>query len=92
MRCARESFGNLVSFYPVEGGLFLWCRLPEQINMLEFCKKGIENGVAVVPGTAFLANEEAMTQCFRVNFSTPSEEQIKTGFATLGNLVKEMLQ
>ena len=92
MRCARKSFGNLVSFYPVEGGLFLWCRLPEQINMLEFCKKGIENGVAVVPGTAFLANEEAMTQCFRVNFSTPSEEQIKTGFATLGNLVKEMLQ
>lgn len=89
MACAKENFGDTVPFYPVEGGLFLWCRLPKGMDMLKFCKDGIENGVAVVPGTAFLADESGCSSSFRINYSTPSVEQIQKGFAVLGKLIHQ---
>lgn len=75
-----------------EGGLFLWCTLPQQVDMLEFCRKAVEQKVAVVPGNAFNAREEDPSSSFRVNFSTPTDPQIVEGAAILGKLSYEMLE
>lgn len=76
-----------VEFYDIDGGLFVWCRLPKGVNMNDFCMKALENKVAVVPGTAFLVDESKATDWFRINFSTPSEEQIVDGIKILGNIL-----
>ena len=76
-----------VEYYKVEGGLFVWCRLPEDVDMLDFTLKALEKKVAVVPGTAFLVDEEKKTNWFRINFSTPSDEQIERGIEILGSLL-----
>ena len=65
----------------------MWCELPENVDMLEFVKECIANKVALVPGTAFMINDEH-TNCFRMNFSTPSDEKIVEGMKILGK-VKE---
>ncbi len=80
-----------VEYYPVEGGLFLWCTLPGGIDMTDFCMKGLEKKVAVVPGSAFLADTNDTTNRFRINFSTPSDEQIVEGVKILGDLLGELL-
>ena len=80
-----------ITYHKAEGGLFIWCTLPENIDMLDFCKKSAEKKVCVVPGNAFLVNESAPFQSFRINFSTPTEEQIQKGIAILGETAKEML-
>ena len=74
-----------------EGGLFIWCTLPDSILMNDFVKRAIERKVAVVPGTAFNCDTEAPSQSFRLNYSTPSDEDIRRGIEILGNLAKEML-
>ena len=79
-----------ITYHKAEGGLFIWCTLPENINMLDFCKKSAEKKVCVVPGNAFLVDESAPCQSFRINFSTPTEEQIQKGIAILGETVKQM--
>lgn len=77
-----------ITYYPVEGGLFLWCALPEGIDMTEFCKKAIKDyKVAVVPGTTFLPDEDAYTNCFRINFSTPSDEALTLGIKKLSEMM-----
>ena len=76
-----------VEYFKVEGGLFVWCKLPDGVDMLDFTMKALENKVAVVPGTAFLVDEEKKTNWFRINFSTPSDEQIKKGIEILGSLL-----
>ena len=73
-----------------QGGLFIWGTLPEGSDMLDFCKKAIERKVAVVPGTAFLTDENAKTTSFRMNFSTPTDEQLTEGCKILGQLTKEL--
>ena len=79
--------GDFVKYVRPEGGLFVWCELPENVNMLEFVTDCIANKVAVVPGAAFMINDEE-TNCFRMNFSTPSDEKIVEGMRILGK-VKE---
>ncbi len=80
-----------ITFTEPEGGLFLWGTLPENVNMMEFCKRAVENKVAVVPGSAFLPSEDYKTQSFRLNFSTPTDEQIIKGIEILGELTYEMM-
>lgn len=82
-----SELGDFVKYVRPEGGLFVWCELPENVNMLEFVKDCIANKVAVVPGTAFMINDEE-TNCFRMNFSTPSDEKIVEGMKILSK-VKE---
>ncbi len=82
-----SELSDFVKYVRPEGGLFVWCELPQNVNMLEFVKDCIANKVAVVPGTAFMINDEE-TNCFRMNFSTPSDEKIVEGMKLLGK-VKE---
>lgn len=80
-----------VSFTRPEGGLFLWCTLPCEIDASLFVKKAVEKNVFVVPGTAFNCDDTAPSQSFRLNYSMPTDEQIVTGIQILSDLVKEMM-
>ena len=79
-----------VSYNKVQGGLFIWAELPEKFNMLDVVKKAVEHKVAVVPGTAFLNDESAKTNSFRLNFSTPTDEQIVKGIDILASVLNSM--
>lgn len=80
-----------VTYTKVEGGLFTWCRLPDGVDMLNFCKAAIDKGVAVVPGNAFGMSENESSQCFRLNYSTPTDEQIVKGMQLLGETLKSII-
>ncbi len=80
-----------VAFTRPEGGLFIWCTLPEHVDAPAFISRAVEQKVAVVPGTAFNCDTEAPSQSFRLNYSMPSDEQIVEGIKILGELARQML-
>lgn len=84
-----SELGDFVEYVRPEGGLFIWCKLPDDVDMLEFVGRAVERKVAVVPGNAFLMNDTDKTQYIRLNFSTPSDEGIIKGIKALGELAKE---
>lgn len=87
----EKEFAPCVSHTKPEGGLFLWCTLPEQVDMMQFCKDAVTKKVAVVPGSAFLPHEETMvSHSFRLNFSMPSDEEIITGIKALGEMTHSL--
>ena len=88
----EKNMPECVKFTRPEGGLFIWCTLPDSIDLGEFVKAAIANKVAVVPGTAFNCDTEASSHSFRLNYSTPSDEQIVTGIKLLGDTVKQFLK
>lgn len=67
-----------------EGGLFVWCTMPDDIPMETFVRSALERGVAVVPGATFNCDTEAPSHSFRLNYSTPTDEQIVEGCRRLG--------
>ncbi len=84
---ALDEYCPKLSYVRPEGGMFVWCKLPDGINMMDFCRKAAENKVAVVPGIAFLPDETADTQYIRLNFSTPTDEDMVKGIKILGELL-----
>ncbi len=80
-----------VAYTRPEGGLFLWCTLPDGRDAAPFVQKFLENKVAVVPGSAFMCVENAPSDSFRLNYSMPSDEDIDRGVAILGKVLRENL-
>jgi len=93
MECLdREAVPSGISYLPIDGGMFLWCTLPEGADMLDYCDRlAAEAHVAVVPGSAFAADEGAPCRSFRVNFSTPADEDIVRGCEQLGAFTRTYL-
>lgn len=89
LNCLKYKMPASIKFTEPDGGLFIWGTLPEG-DMNYFCKKAVENKVAVVPGNAFLVDEKQPTLSFRLNYSTPSNEQIERGTDILSAVAKTM--
>ena len=79
-----------VTFTRPEGGLFIWGVVKNCEDASFVVKKAIEKKVAVVPGTAFNCDTEAPSPAFRLNYSTPSDEQIVEGIKRLGEVFAEL--
>ena len=79
-----------VSFTRPEGGLFIWGTVKDCDDASSIVKLAIEKKVAVVPGTAFNCDTEALSGSFRLNYSTPSDEQIVEGVKRLGEVFKSL--
>lgn len=81
---------SCVKYTRPEGGLFLWCTLPNGADSSEFVRRALARKVAVVPGTAFNCDTEAPSDSFRLNYSTPSDEDIVRGIGVLSEIAREM--
>ncbi len=73
-----------------QGGLFVWVTAPEGVDMGAFVKRCLAAGVAVVPGATFNADAaDTASRSVRLNYSTPSDEEIVKGCAALGRAARE---
>ena len=80
-----------VTWTKPDGGLFLWCTLPEGYDSQVLSDIALEKGVAFVPGRDFMVDNNAPCSAFRLNFSTPSYENMEKGVIRLSEAVKEYL-
>ena len=87
----RKRFPESVKYTVPQGGLFLWCTLPEGADMIQFVQFAKSKGVAIVPGSAFNVDESAPSRCFRLNYSTPTDEKLVAGTRILGEALHEFL-
>jgi 2-aminoadipate transaminase len=74
-----------------EGGLFLWVRLPEALDAGALLRTAVEQeGVMYVPGQAFHCDGSGRNT-LRLNFSYPSEVEIREGITRLARMVRRSL-
>lgn len=88
----EDGFSKKISYIKPEGGLFIWCTLPEGCDMNAFCKQAVRDyKIAVVPGNSFSIDENEVSRSFRLNYSTPTNEQIEKGMEILSEMTKKLL-
>ena len=85
----KNNFSPKVSYTLPDGGMFIWVTLPSNVDMINFVKEAIQKKVAVVPGNVFYVEDDKLCNSFRMNFSTPSDEDILRGCNILGKLTKK---
>jgi 2-aminoadipate transaminase len=92
IRMIEDHFPSGVSFTRPEGGLFLWMTLPDGVSATALFERGLENGVVVVPGTAFYAGGGGGDNAVRLNFSGVDEDEINMGMRVLAGVVGQMME
>ena len=90
LECLDREMPPQITYTRPEGGLFIWCTLPEGYDSADFAKFAVAKKVAVVPGSAFNCDTEAPSNSFRLNYSTPTDEQIVKGIDILGGLTYKL--
>lgn len=69
--------------------MFIWVKLPQNVDAQELLAKAIDRHVAFVPGAPFYVNDDFQRNTMRLSFVTVSEERIRQGIAILGQLIRE---
>lgn len=96
-RCAvmldalKEHFPPSVTWNAPQGGMFIWVKLPEDVDSFALLDQAIAQNVAFVPGGPFFANEP-QNNTLRLSFVTVPPEKIRRGIAILGTLLKQGAQ
>ena len=81
-----ECFPASVSYTKPDGGMFIWCTLPEGRTALDFFYQAVERKVAVAPGDPFYVAPKA-GRTFRLNYTNASPDEIREGIRRIGALL-----
>ncbi len=91
METMDKCFPESVKHTCPQGGLFLYCTMPDGFDSKELMKKALEKNVAFVPGTSCMIDDKTTYSTFRMNYSTASEEEIVKGVTLLGEVLHDYM-
>lgn len=86
--CLDKYCAGFITYVRPQGGLFIWAKLPDDVDMLKYVNALLERKVAVVPGSAFMTDDTAPCSYIRLNFSTPSDDDIVKGVKIMGEVAE----
>jgi 2-aminoadipate transaminase len=92
LEAMEQHFPPEVSWTPPQGGLFLWVRLPEDLDAQQLLELAVQEKVAFVPGNAFFPGGEDGRCCLRLNFSNAPPDKIEAGIARLGRAIRLLME
>jgi 2-aminoadipate transaminase len=86
MEALNEQFGTAAEFEDPKGGIFLWVKLPDNVDTLKLYQSALAAGVAINPGPEWSTDKAYGKSRMRLCFASPSHEQIKEGVAKLAEV------
>ena len=84
-----QEFGTAAELYRPEGGIFLWLRLPDGVDVRSFAPAALAQGVAFNPGPDWACDPEAAKSHMRLCFALPDAATIREGVAELARICFE---
>ncbi len=92
LRQLEESFQKYkgISWSKPGGGIFIWVELPQGTDADMIWSEAIEKeGIGITPGKGFFPGDCERNNCFRLNFTFPTNEEIIDGIPKLAKIVKQ---
>jgi 2-aminoadipate transaminase len=88
MEALNEQFGTAAEFEEPKGGIFLWVKLPDQVDTLKLSQAALAAGVSINPGPEWSTNKDHSGSRLRLCFASPSHQQIREGVAVLAEVCR----
>jgi 2-aminoadipate transaminase len=86
MASLNEQFGTAAEFDDPKGGIFLWVKLPDQVDTMKLNAAALAAGVAINPGPEWSTDVAHGRSRLRICFASPSIEEIRDGIALLAEV------
>ncbi len=88
MDALDEQFGTAAEFDDPRGGIFLWVKLPDQVDTLKLFQSALAAGVAINPGPEWSTDKGYSKSRTRLCFANASHEAIRAGVAALAEVCR----
>ena len=86
MESLNEQFGTAAEFEEPKGGIFLWVKLPDNVDTLKLYQPALAAGVAINPGPEWSVNKGHSKSRMRLCFASPTHDEIRKGIAALAEV------
>ena len=84
-----REFGTSAELFVPKGGIFLWLKLPDHVDVRTFAQSALDQGVAFNPGPEWACDPDAAKSYMRLCFALPTEDVIRDGIAELARICFE---
>jgi 2-aminoadipate transaminase len=84
-----EQFGTAAEFEAPQGGIFLWVKLPDNVDTLQLYQAALKQGVAINPGPEWSTDLSHSRSRMRLCFASPSHAEIREGIAVLAEICRK---
>jgi 2-aminoadipate transaminase len=84
-----EQFGTAAEFEEPKGGIFLWVRLPDNVDSVKLYQAALKEGVAINPGPEWSTDKTRSASRIRLCFASPSHDEIREGIAVLAEVCRK---
>ena len=88
MDALNEQFGTAAEFDDPKGGIFLWVKLPDEVDTLKLYQPALAAGVAINPGPEWSTDKAYGKSRTRLCFANPSHDAIRAGVAALAEVCR----
>jgi 2-aminoadipate transaminase len=88
MESLNEHFGTSAEFDDPKGGIFLWVKLPDNVDTLKLYQPALKAGVAINPGPEWSVNKAHGKSRMRLCFASPTHDEIREGVAALAEVCR----
>ncbi len=88
MEALNEQFGTSAEFEAPAGGIFLWVKLPDNVDTLKLYQAALKAGVAINPGPEWSTDKAYAGSRLRLCFASPSHAEIREGVALLAEVCR----
>ncbi len=85
---ARE-FGTAAEPWVPKGGIFLWMKLPDQVDVRKLVQPALKSGIAFNPGPEWAVDGDAAKSRLRLCFGLTTKEEIREGVAAFARVCYE---
>lgn len=82
----EENFGTAAEFTVPPGGMFLWIKLPAEVDTSKLAGLSAASGISINPGADWSFEMDEASRYFRVCFANPAPGTIKEGIAKLADI------
>ena len=89
MDALAEQFGTSAEFDDPKGGIFLWVKLPDNVDTMKLYQAALASGIAINPGTEWSVNATHSKSRLRLCFASPSVQEIREGIAALAEVCRK---
>jgi len=82
----NQYFGTAAEFTRPDGGIFLWVKLPAEVDTLALAQVAAAEGITFNPGPEWSTDAEPARSSLRICFANPSHDNLRAGVAKLAEI------
>jgi 2-aminoadipate transaminase len=86
MEALAEQFGTAAEFDDPPGGIYLWVKLPDNVDTQQLAQAALAEGIAINPGPEWATDRAYGKSRMRLCFANPSHQAIREGIGALADV------